>query len=147
VALLVAAADPWSARESVAWDELDGRVLWFPLRSAPDEWRSWLDAFTAATGTTMLTDGAGFGFDAWGRDVTDGRVPASLIGEGMRSPVPDARVVPIVDPVPVFAWSVFWREGSVAVHRFLEAASLTGTPTVGDGTWMPATDRAALGPR
>lgn len=145
VALLVPHGHPWARAEQLPFGALRGAELWFPMHAAPAEWRDWVDAFTAACGARVQQDGAAHGFEQWGRDVAAGTRPPSLVGEAMAPPVAKARLVPVVDPTPVFPWALFWsaeRTADDAVRAFRAAIGFPGPAGSAAGCWMPEPDRA-----
>ena len=149
--LLVPADHPWADRDDVTCAELADHPLWFPMTGAPAEWTEVLDEFAAEFGLAIDYGGSTMGFAHWVRQITDGRAPASFFGSAMPAPpIPGVRRVPIVGPVPVFAWWAMWRR-RLPVH--LVDAVLTAFPPVPDLSaargprgqwWAPQADRVHL---
>lgn len=152
IGLLVGAAHPFADRVDVRLDELRGLRLWFPLASAPEDWTTLLDELCATYGLTLDRTVATMGFadylDRTSRDPTG----ASFLGMGMDEPTgPGLRVVPIVAPQPVFAWSAMWRR---RIPDRVVARLLAHLPRVDPAAldraadparvWLPDIDRAAL---
>ena len=147
LAVLVPEHHRWAQLEELPMRQLSGEHLWFPMAAAPWEWRSYATELCMTAGIDLDTTGSTFGFQQWAEDVTTGAAPPSLIGEAMRPPDPRMCTVPIVEPAPVFPWSLLWREELPADTVM---AVLTGmgfgrpTPRPGGGVWMPAADRTFL---
>jgi DNA-binding transcriptional LysR family regulator len=147
LAILAPASHPWAALDELPLADLGGQRLWFPMAAAPVEWRSYVAEFSAAADVTVDTTGSTFGYRQWAEDVTAGLAPPSLIGEAMTPPDPRMRTIPIVEPTPVYPWSLLWRDDLPAstVDTLLAAAGFAAPPPLlRPGTWLPATDAALL---
>ncbi|MFD3444526.1 LysR family transcriptional regulator [Microbacteriaceae bacterium 4G12] len=143
LAVLAPRAHPWAGLDRLPIGALAGQTLWFPLSAAPAEWRSYLAEFAAFTGVTIDPTGSTFGYAQWAEDVSSGHAPPSLIGEAMTPPDPNMRVVPIVDPTPVFPWSLLWREdvGDAVAEELLAAMGFAVKSSFSRrDSWMPASD-------
>ncbi|NYD24691.1 DNA-binding transcriptional LysR family regulator [Kineococcus aurantiacus] len=147
LAVLVPGHHRWAQLEELALEQLTGQHLWFPMAAAPLEWRSYTSELCLLAGIDLDTTGSTFGFQQWAEDVSTGVCAPSLIGEAMRTPDPRMRTVPIVNPTPVFPWSLLWRD-ELPVETV--SAVLTGmgfatpAPCPDPDIWMPAADRAFL---
>ena len=143
LAVLTPRAHPWAALDQLPMSALAGQTLWFPLSAAPIEWRSYLAEFATVAKLTIDATGSTFGYSQWADDVTSGNAPPSLIGEAMTPPDPRMHVVPIVDPTPVFPWSLLWRDdvSDDLAGKLLSAMDFAaGAPSSARNTWMPAAD-------
>lgn len=149
VCLLVGDNHPWAGRDGVGLRELRGVPLWFPATGSPAEWLDLLDELSSAFGLAVDRTGSTMGFDHFVGHVRGSGVP-SLYGAAMPPPpTTSVRVVPVVDPVPVFAWSAIWPRRLPAQARSvldgIVARARAATPEPHpDDAWMPASDRAAL---
>jgi DNA-binding transcriptional LysR family regulator len=149
LAVLVPAEHPWARFEELPLSRLRGEHLSFPMAAAPLEWRSYVAELTAFAGLDLDTTGSTFGYRQWTEDVATGAAAPSLVGGAMRLPDPGARTVPLVDPTPVFPWSVLWRD-DLPAHSL--TAVLTGmgftrpVPPPGASVWVPEADRAFTDP-
>ncbi|QFZ21511.1 LysR family transcriptional regulator [Saccharothrix syringae] len=114
---LVGADHPLARRDRVRPDELRDSALWTP---APLDRLHFLSRFADRFGTTRLTGGTNLGLDHVAAHVAaDPGCFALLPADG---PVPDhpgVRSIPLVDPTPLYAWSLLWRRDSP--HPFLPA--------------------------
>lgn len=149
LAVLVPKNHPWALYDELPLTHLAGQRLWFPMSAAPHEWRTYTAELCDLAGITLDTTGSTFGYHQWAGDVTRGDMPPSLIGEAMHTPDPRMRTVPIVDPTPVFPWSVHWRDDlpNAAVSDLLATLALgRSIPPPGPETWIPATDAAHIDP-
>jgi DNA-binding transcriptional LysR family regulator len=148
ISLLVSAEHPWSDRSGVGLAELKTQRLWFPMTGAPREWRALLDEMRADFSLTIDYGGSTMGFERFVSKGIESR--ATFYGLAMPAPpIPQARIVPITDPVPVFAWSMMWRRrlpvGARAVADEIVDRARAFTPEPHpDESWMPALDRRFL---
>ncbi|WP_432572939.1 LysR family transcriptional regulator [Kineococcus sp. SYSU DK005] len=149
LAVLVPEHHRWARLEELPLGQLSGEHLWFPMAAAPLEWRSYAAELCLLADVELDTTGSTFGFQQWAEDVITGVCAPSLIGEAMRPPDPRTRTVPLVDPTPVFPWSLLWREELPAgtVSAVLTGMGLTApAPRAGSGVWVPDADREFLDP-
>jgi DNA-binding transcriptional LysR family regulator len=149
IGLLVGADHPLAVRSTVELAELRDLRLWFPTASAPVDWTSLLDELTDEFDIKLDPAGPKAGFDYFldrpARDLNT----VTLYGLGMPPPaITRLRVVPIVAPTPVFAWSVMWRPRvpESVIDRLLAYADLDVAVPVEvaadpDRVWLPAADR------
>lgn len=149
LAVLVGADDPWAGHAGLPVAELRERPTWFPMTGAPPEWTSFLDQLADEHGLTIDYSGSTMGFEYWVERVARGGAPPTFIGLAMDlPPVPGVRVVPLVDPVPVFPWWVMWRRRlpSGPVERLLAGRAADENSVLAevgepDRMWLPDRDR------
>jgi hypothetical protein len=119
--------------------------LRFPMHGAPEDWVTFVDDLTAAFGITVDPSGSSMGFDHFLDRATEDPDTATFYGLApMRPPGHERlRVVPIVAPVPVFAWAVMWRRRvpETVVNRLVGPVPAHTAEDI----WLPAPDRAWLG--
>ena len=145
LALLVGADDPWAAGSTLPVGRLRERRCWFPMTGAPEEWRAYLDEFAEVYAVDIDHGGSTMGFDYWVERVARGDAPPTFVGTAMEiPPVPGARVVPLVEPVPVHPWWAMWRRRlpDHLVDQLLEGATTPNTVPGPDVSWLPERDRA-----
>lgn len=151
ICLLVGERHPWAVRSELRAAELGNCPVWFPGTGAPAEWRELLREFARDFGIGIDGAGSTMGIAQFAASIAASDRVASLWGGAMPAPPPGLRVVPLVDPVPVFAWVPMWRRGrdrrvrEVAEAIIARARAATPEPHP-DDAWMPATDRALLRP-
>ena len=144
--LLVGAGHQLWSRPDVALAEVAGVPLLFPMHSAPQDWVTFVDELAGTFGIKVDQTGSKFGFDDLLDRIAEDPGTATFYGLGMRPPRDERlRVVPVVTPVPLFAWAVMWRRRvpDSFVHRLVGPIP-TQIPA---DSWLPATDRAWLGQR
>ncbi|PWJ47738.1 DNA-binding transcriptional regulator, LysR family [Quadrisphaera granulorum] len=146
VAVLVPARHPWANVEQLPLAALARQSLWFPMAAAPVEWRSYVADLRAVAGFDLDVTGSTFGYRQWAHDVASGAAAPSLIGEAMLTPTPGMRTVPLVDPTPVFPWSVVWARtlAEETLDEVLRGMGLAETPRRDEGIWMPDDDAQLL---
>jgi DNA-binding transcriptional LysR family regulator len=151
IGLLVSADHPLAARSTVRLADLRGTGLWFPTASAPADWTSLLAELTDQFELKLDPAGPSVGFDHFLDRPAHDLNTVTLFGLGMPAPPPRLRVVPIVAPVPVFAWTVMWRPRvpDEVIDRLLAHTDLgTNVPLDAaadpEQVWLPAGDRALL---
>ena len=121
--------------------ELAGTRLEFPMMGAPTDWVRFIDELAATFSLSVDTTGCSLGFDHFVDHPAEHDQSASFFGLGMRAPVdPRLRVIPIVEPTPLFPWAVMWR------RRYPEAVVDAVVPLVGadapSDAWLPVADQA-----
>jgi DNA-binding transcriptional LysR family regulator len=145
VGLLVGAGHEFADRTSVTLSELRRIPLRFPLDGAPSDWIEFLADLRIECGIEVDATGCSLGFDSFVDQPADD--PRSATFYGMRMRLPDRRglrVIPIVDPTPVFAWAAMTRSRVPApvVDRLLGAEPGRLPPDA----WLPSADRRWLRP-
>ncbi len=149
LSVLIPPRHPWAHLDHIRLSDLRGQSWWFPMTDAPYEWRDFVTELSRHAGVSLDTTGSTFGYEQWAVDVTAGLVPPSLLGEEMRPPPGIAlTTVPIVDPTPVYPWSVLWHRTTPtnAVDHLLTLIGLTRSPSpAAADVWMPSADAALLG--
>ena len=151
IRLLVGSSHPFAERDAVPMAELGDVHLWFPMTGAPREWIDLVDELCEDFGLVVDRTGSTLGFEYFLQRLADDPGLSTLYGGAMAPPGPALRVLPIVEPVPVFAWWAMWRRRvpDVRVQAVCDqAAGLDGIPLDEardpNQVWMPAADRARL---
>lgn len=137
---------PFAGRHHLTVGELAGVPLLLPSAEAAGEWSVFVTAFCRD---------AGFEPTAW-RHITHGSAAAA---EAVRTgrcavptmswtdPPPDLVFVPLVDPVPVFSWSMMWplgRRHQPTIRAFRRSARLVAAR---DGWLVTTPDHDDQDPR
>ncbi|WP_167442632.1 MULTISPECIES: LysR family transcriptional regulator [Streptomyces violaceusniger group] len=146
VGIVLPADHPLAERAQVPMGELAGHRLVLHTAEEATEWQNWNEELAAEFGLTF-----GWRLHGHGRGAANAAVltyQAPSFGP-LEAPVPEGVVVrPVVEPVPLYRLSVFWRSGrtSVALRRAVtviqEIAGGHGwlNPPQTDW-WLPAVDR------
>ncbi|GAB3299461.1 LysR family transcriptional regulator [Epidermidibacterium keratini] len=149
ICALVSDHHPWSTQTELPTAALRDYPVWFPGTGAPAEWRELLRQLAADFAIGMDGAGSTMGMAQFAASVAASDRVLSLWGAAMPLPPPGLRVVPLTDPVPVFAWSAIWRRGrdrrvrEIAEAVIDRARRATAEPHL-DDAWLPANDRRLL---
>jgi DNA-binding transcriptional LysR family regulator len=151
VRLLVGAEHQVADRDAVPMAQLRDIRLWFPMVGAPAEWIDYLEELCRDFDLTVDSAGSTLGFDFFLRKAQEGSELATFFGGAMPPPPGSVRVVPIVQPTPVFGWWAMWRRRlpDSRVDELAELAASMTEVTVAEArepakVWMPAADRSRL---
>ncbi|OLT12305.1 LysR family transcriptional regulator [Actinomadura sp. CNU-125] len=147
--ILVGHGHPFAGLDRVPLASLVDRGMWIPGAARPGtEWADFYRALTAEFGVPIDTSGPDFGLD----DIMD-RVAASDeligggVGEGIRVPPhPGIVQLPVVDPAPVYPWSLLWhpRNRHPVLPRLVSYAGGGFRPYRPGTEWLPEPDRPAF---
>ncbi|MFB4307493.1 LysR family transcriptional regulator [Actinomadura sp. GTD37] len=106
VDVLVSAEDPMASASCVRPSDLAGRELWFP--AAPGR-LDFLRRFCDEFGVRAVQGGANLGVDHLLAGLRDEPGRVTLFPSDAPLPGrPGIRAVPVVDPTPLYAWSLVW---------------------------------------
>lgn len=144
VHLLVGRDHPLADQRQVEIARLAGSTVWMPGNAAGSEWAEFHSYLGAAFGFHIDTSGPNFGYEHFVTEVaTGGR--ASLVGERSRLPWhPDTVQIPLVDPVPVYPWSLLHHPQNRHPVLRLLTRHITDNHQPFDPRrqWLPEPDRA-----
>ncbi|GGY28326.1 LysR family transcriptional regulator [Streptomyces djakartensis] len=92
--------------------QLAGQRIWMPGNTPGTEWSVYYDDLATAFGPTIDTIGPNFGIEALLDTIADSPTLATFLSE--RTPLVwpadhDLRLVPVIDPTPVYPHSLLWR--------------------------------------
>jgi DNA-binding transcriptional LysR family regulator len=149
IGLLAGAGHRFADRDQVTLGELRTEPLWFPLRGSPEDWTSYLPELAGRFGLQIDYSGTTRGLVNF---LNQAMARPTFFGMGMAQPPdPRVRVVPIVAPVPVFAWWAMWTRRVPA--EFIDRLTTTMVAGLADDlafatdprqAWLPDTDRDYL---
>ncbi|MEU3852617.1 LysR family transcriptional regulator [Streptomyces sp. NPDC029554] len=92
--------------------QLAGHRIWMPGNVPGTEWHAYYEAFAAAFGPAVDTIGPNFGLEALLDTIAGSTTVATILSERTPHVWPaghDLRLVPLVDPVPVYPHSLLWH--------------------------------------
>jgi DNA-binding transcriptional LysR family regulator len=149
ISLLVSADHRFARRDQTSLGELGTEPLWFPLQGAPADWTEYLHELAAQFSLRIDYSGTTRGFANF---LKQAMARPTFMGTAMGEP-PDRRVrmVPIVDPVPVFPWWVMWTRR--VPDEVIDRLTVAMTAGLGDDlafasdpgqAWLPQADRGYL---
>lgn len=133
-------------RQEVRMDRLTGRTVWMPGNTAGSEWADYFEQVAAAFSLQIDTTGPDFGWDFFVEEIAAGdRI--GIVGEQCRLPWnPRTVQLPIVDPVPVYPWSLLCHRQNhhPALSRLTAFVAREFRPFDPRSQWLPAPDRPAF---
>ncbi|MEV5829385.1 LysR family transcriptional regulator [Spirillospora sp. NPDC052242] len=147
--ILVGREHPLAGRDRVPIAELVGPRLWLPGAARADtEWADFYRALTAEFGVRIDTSGPDFGLDDMVERTAASRELITFgVGEKIRVPWhPGVVRIPVVDPVPVYPWSLLWhpRNRHPVLPPLLAYAREGFRPFRPGREWLPEPDRPAF---
>ncbi|MGW0515940.1 LysR family transcriptional regulator [Crossiella sp. NPDC003009] len=133
-----------AGRRRVRPDELADSIAWMPGNEPGSEWADLYADFRRDFGLTISTTGPNFGFDHMLDQIAASEDRFTFGGEKMRVPWhPGIARIPLVDPVPLYPWSMLWLRGNrhPLLPRLIEHIRAGYTPFDPDRQWLPTADR------
>ncbi|MFF5844573.1 LysR family transcriptional regulator [Streptomyces massasporeus] len=127
--LCVGPGHPFARARSVTTAQLAGHRIWMPGNVPGTEWHAYYEELAAAFGPAIDTIGPNFGLEALLDTIAGSATVATFLSERTPHVWPvahDLRLVPLVDPVPVYPHSLLRRTddphpGLTALHDYLVA--------------------------
>ncbi|MBQ0865711.1 LysR family transcriptional regulator [Streptomyces sp. RK75] len=130
---------PLAAEPALRPDQLRGSVLWSP---GPLHRLDFLDRFADRFGIENTATSVNLGLAHFLAEMTEEPRRFSLVPADVPLPeVPGLSSVPLVDPTPLYAWSLLWRTGNV--HPGLTSLAAACAEAAGRRRWLeydPARD-------
>lgn len=153
--VLLGDTHPLADRAALRPKELRAVGLWTPDTGSAHEWDAYLTRFARTFDVPLAFEQPAATLEELAARIRREPARVTLTGADMLPPGRSGlRTVPLVDPVPVYPWSLVWpsRSGRL-VEEFVAAAGVAGdvrrapdgTPTVDPARcWVPKPDLAAL---
>ncbi|MFI0370562.1 LysR family transcriptional regulator [Actinomadura sp. 1N219] len=145
--LLVGRDHPLAGLRQVEIARLAGRTVWMPGNVTGSEWAEYHDLLSSEFGFRIDTTGPNFGYEHFVSKIASGERATSIVGENVRIPWhPDTVRIPLVDPVPLYPWSMLHHRRNHHPALALLAQHIIGRHRPFDPRhqWLPAPDRAAF---
>ena len=144
IPILVSRRHALAGRVTVPMADLAGSTAWMPANARDSEWAQYYRHLSGEFDIQIDSSGPVFG-----RDYILERVSTSpdlfTFGNQRQYPVnPDVVQVSIVDPTPVYPWSLMWHKANrhPALAQFVAHAKARYRPHAVRAPWLPAPDRA-----
>ncbi|KPC61640.1 LysR family transcriptional regulator [Streptomyces chattanoogensis] len=129
---VLSADHPLAAEPALRPDQLRGSVLWSP--GALDR-LDFLHQFAERFDIRKSAAGVNLGLAHFLTEVADDPTRFSLLPADVPLPeVPGLRSVPLVDPTPLYAWSLLWRTGNG--HPGLHSLTAACATEAGHSRWL-----------
>ncbi|MEV4675156.1 LysR family transcriptional regulator [Actinomadura sp. NPDC049382] len=141
--LLVGRDHPLAGLRQVETARLAGTTVWMPGNAEGSEWAEYHRFLGAAFDIRIDTTGPDFGYEHFVGEVAAGAL-ASIVGERSRLQWhPDTVRIPLVDPIPVYPWSLLYpRDGRhPALDLLTRHVRAEFEPFDPDRQWLPAPDQ------
>ncbi|OLZ57521.1 LysR family transcriptional regulator [Amycolatopsis keratiniphila] len=145
--LLVGRRHPLARRRRVAMAELEGLTAWMPYNARASEWAEFWAELCPAFGILVDTDGPNFGLEHHIEVLSGSKDRLGFVGAKMHVPWhPDVVQIPLVDPTPVYPFSLLWRHENrhPTLPRLIEHVRSTYRPFDPERQWLPVSDREAM---
>jgi DNA-binding transcriptional LysR family regulator len=141
--VIVGVRHPLAKSRSVRTEELARYRAWVPGIVEGSEWETWYLDFADAFGLDIDPTGYAVGSESVFDSVAASRSLVTYVGERSRVGWPGSLGLvrlPLVDPVPVYPWSLVWRAdtGHRGAKRLIEHVKRSfEPPSAGTGIWLP----------
>jgi len=155
LALLLPAGHPLAQQDAIPVRSLDGlEIDGLPPHTRAPEWGDLVTQFFALSGAHSTPPHLpAIGLEEQGYHLVRQGVP--MLASLDTVEVPGGVIRPLVDPVPLYAWSMAWRRDadSDGLSALRDAAAelattegwLAGVGERHDGTWLPEPDASRIG--
>ncbi|WP_242903774.1 LysR family transcriptional regulator [Actinomadura terrae] len=133
--------------EHVRAVELAGTTAWMPGNARESEWVEFYRFLSADLGIGTDPSGPNFGLEHYVERIATSDTRYGIVGEDIPLPPhPDIRRLPIVEPTPVFPWSLMWHAQNrhPALAPLIEHVTAGSRPFDPSAEWLPPPDRAAF---
>ncbi|WP_207755675.1 LysR family transcriptional regulator [Nonomuraea cypriaca] len=146
VHVLVGRDHPLAGLRRVEMARLSGSTVWMPGNVAGSEWAEYHRFLGLAFDLRIDTSGPDFGWEHLVAEVGS-RDLVTLVGEKCRLPWhPDTVQIPLIDPVPVYPWSLLHHSQNQhpALDLLIRNVADNHRPFDPRRQWLPDVDRAAF---
>jgi DNA-binding transcriptional LysR family regulator len=148
--VIVSVRHPLARSREVRASELARYRAWVPGIVAGSEWETYFQDFAEAFGLDIDPTGYAVGSESVFDAIARSRSLVTFVGERNRVGWPGglglARL-PVVDPVPLYPWSLIWRADTVhagAKHLVSHVKRTYEPPSDGTAVWLPRQARDDL---
>jgi DNA-binding transcriptional LysR family regulator len=140
--VIVGVRHPLARAREVRAAELARYRAWVPGAVEGSEWETYYQDFSAAFGIDIDITGYSVGSESVFDAIAASRSLVTLVGERSRVGWPGglglARL-PLVDPVPLYPWSLVWRSDTVhpGVQHLIDQVKRSFEKPSGAAVWLP----------
>jgi DNA-binding transcriptional LysR family regulator len=150
--VIVGVRHPLARSREVRAEELARYRAWVPGIAADSEWETYYQDFAEAFGLDIDPTGYAIGTESVFDAIAASRSLVTFVGERGRVGWPGNLGLvrlPVVDPVPVYPWSLIWRNDTEhqGARRLIKHVRGSFEPPAADNAvWLPRQARDELGP-
>ncbi|MFL6126898.1 LysR family transcriptional regulator [Actinophytocola sp.] len=140
---------PLAGNRQVRMADLADTITWIPGNEPGSEWADLYESLKSEFDLTLDTTGPLFGLDHMLDHLAASPDRYTFGTERMRIPWhPEIVHIPIVDPTPLYPWSVLWHRDNQhpALPRLIAHLRAGYTPFDPARHWLPPSDRHLFGP-
>ncbi|MEU5880096.1 LysR family transcriptional regulator [Spirillospora sp. NPDC047279] len=141
--ILVGRDHPLAGRARLTMAELAGTTAWMPGNAHESEWVDFYRYLSADFSVATDPTGPNFGLEHFVERIASSPDVYSFIGEKTRVPWhPGTARIPLVDPTPVFPWSLIWHRQNrhPALPALIEHVAEGFRPFDATRQWLPPYD-------
>jgi DNA-binding transcriptional LysR family regulator len=144
IPILVGRRHRLARRRSVPMKELSGLTAWMPGNTGDSEWADYYRLLSAEFGIPIDSSGPVFGGDHIMETIAASRDLVTFATTRQFPAHPDVIQIAVVDPTPVYPWSLMWHEANRHPSLPLLIAHVQARHPAGysRSQWMPAADRS-----
>jgi DNA-binding transcriptional LysR family regulator len=143
--LLISRRHPLAGRRQVKMAELAGLTAWMPYTARDSEWADYWRELCPEFGILVDISGPNFGLDHHIDVLSESPDRLGFVGEKMHVPWhPDVVQIPVVEPTPVYPFSLLWRHDNrhPALRLLIEHIQAGYRAFDPRRQWLPDGDRA-----
>ncbi|WP_067453049.1 LysR family transcriptional regulator [Actinomadura macra] len=147
--LLAGRGHPLAGRSAVPISDLGGTTAWMPGNARDSEWSEFYRHLSADFAIGIDLSGPNFGYEHFVERIGSSDSVYSFIGEKTRIPWhPDVVRMPVVEPIPVYPWSLIWHEPNrhPVLPLLIAHTAAVHRPFDPGREWLPQFDRALFAP-
>jgi len=145
--LLIGRRHPLARRRRVEMAELDGLTAWMPYSARASEWADFWQELCPAFGIHIDTSGPNFGLNHHIDVLSESKDRIGFVGAKMHVPWhPDVVQIPLVEPTPVYPFSLLWRHENrhPSLALLIEHVRAGYEPFDAERQWLPVADREGM---
>ncbi|MFC5185577.1 LysR family transcriptional regulator [Actinomadura harenae] len=143
IPVVVGRRHPLARRRSVPMSELSGLTAWMPGNARDSEWAEYYDFLSAEFGVRIDTSGPVFGGAHIMERIGESSELITFASKTQLTGHPDIVHIPIVDPTPVYPWTLMWQKANrhPALPQLVAHVRDHRRALAARDLWMPAPDR------
>ena len=142
--ILVSRHHRLARRKRVPMRDLSGLTAWMPGNARDSEWAEYYRYLSADFGVQIDSSGPVFGRDHIMEKVGGSQDLITFASKTQFAGYPDIAHIPIIDPTPVYPWSLMWHEANrhPSLPLLIAHVKARYRPHNPTSQWLPAPDRS-----